>query len=71
MRKISNQTLIYIVAILVIIVCVLFLGGSEWAKGMMHGNNSMNMDNINWLQILIGAVIGFVLGILYARRNWF
>jgi membrane protease YdiL (CAAX protease family) len=71
MRKLSNQTLIYIVALLAVVVFFLLLGGSEWASGMMHSNRSMNMDNINWLQILIGAIIGFVLGILYSRRNWF
>ncbi len=70
MRKLSNTTLIYIVAILAIVVVFLLLGGSHWASGMMHDNRSMNMANINWLQILIGVVIGFVLGLLYARRKW-
>lgn len=70
MRKISNQTLLYTVAGLAIVVVFLLMGGSQWASRMMHGNRSMNMDNLNWLQILIGLGIGFVLGILYSRRKW-
>ena len=69
MRKISNQTLLYTVAILVIVVIFLLMGGSHWAGGMMHGNRSMSMDNLNWLQILISLGIGFVLGLLYSRRK--
>lgn len=69
MRKISNQTLLYTVAVLVVVVVFLLMGGSHWASGMMHGNRSMNMDNLNWLQILISLAIGFVLGVLYSRRK--
>ncbi len=70
MRKTSNQTLLYIVALLAIVVVFLLLGGSHWASGMMHGSRLMNMNNINWLQILIGVVIGFIIGLLYSRRKW-
>lgn len=70
MRRISNKTLLYIVALLIIVVAFLLLGGSQWTRGMMHGNSSMSMDNLNWIQILISLIIGFVLGLLYSRRRW-
>jgi len=36
----------------------------------MHGSLSLDMANWNWIQILIGMAIGFVLGLLLARRKW-
>ena len=39
-------------------------------QGMMYGSGgSMDMGNWNWVQILIGIVIGFLLGYLVARRR--
>jgi hypothetical protein len=39
-------------------------------QGMMHGGgSSMNMGNWNWIQILIGIILGFLLGYLFARRR--
>jgi len=70
MRRISNNSLLYIVALLIVVVAFLLLGGSQWARGMMHGNGSMSMASLNWVQILISLVIGFVLGIFYSRRKW-
>ncbi|HEX7585967.1 MAG TPA: hypothetical protein VF373_14860 [Prolixibacteraceae bacterium] len=72
MRGISRTTLIYLIALLVIVVAFLLLGGVSWLTGMMHGGRSMSMDNFNWLQILISLGIGFVLGLLYSsRRKWY
>lgn len=70
MRKFSNSTLIYVVALLIIVVFFLLLGGASWAQGMLQGNKSMNFGNLEWIQILIGIVIGFVIGLLYSRRRW-
>ena len=70
MRKFSNSTLLYVVALLIIVVFFLLLGGASWAQGMFHGNKSINFGNLAWMQILIGLVIGFVIGILYSRRRW-
>ena len=70
MRRISNSTVLYIITLLAIVVVFVLIGRSHWASGMMHGNNSMNMDNINWLQILIGVIIGFIIGLLYSKRKW-
>jgi len=39
-------------------------------QGMMHGGgNSMNMGNWNWVLILLGIIIVFLLGYLVARRR--
>ena len=39
-------------------------------QGMMHGGSgSMNMGNWNWVLILLGVIIVFLLGYLVARRR--
>ena len=65
-----NSTALYIVAVVVIIVAFLLLGGSQWMTGMMHHGRSMGTVQLNWVQILISLAIGFVLGLLAARRKW-
>jgi hypothetical protein len=65
MRKFSNNTLLYAVAILVIIVAFLLLGGGS----VLKGNRSLGLENLRWLQILISLAIGFGLGLLYSRRR--
>ncbi len=66
----TNKTTLYIVAIAVIIIAFLLLGGVHWTQGMMHGNRSMGMAHLNWVQIIISLGIGFVLGLLAGRRKW-
>jgi len=66
----SNKTAFYLIAILVIIVAFLLLGGGPWIKGLMHGNNSMSMAHLNWTQILISLGLGFLLGLIVSRRKW-
>jgi hypothetical protein len=66
----NNSTAVYIIAIVVIIVAFLLLGGGPWVRGMMHGNGSMSTSHLNWVQILISLVIGFLLGLLAGRRKW-
>jgi len=70
MRNFSNKTLLYTVALLVIVIAFLLLGGASWAQGMFHGNKSISFGNLEWVQILISLVIGFVIGLLYSRRRW-
>ncbi len=67
-----NSTVIYVLALAVIIVAFLLLGGGPWIKGMMHGSPSMDMSNLNWPQILIGFGLGFLLGLIVSRyrRHW-
>lgn len=66
----TNRTAVYIIAVVVIIVAFLLLGGGPWMKGTMHGGRSMGMAQWNWVQIIISLVIGFLLGLLVARRKW-
>ena len=71
MTQLSRKTLTYIIAILVIVVAFLVLGGGAWMTGMMHDGRSMNMNDLKWVQILISVGVGFVLGLLYSRRKWY
>jgi H+/Cl- antiporter ClcA len=67
----SNTTLVYIViAVVIIIVAFLLLGGGPWMKGMMHESGSIGTVHLNWVQILISLVIGFLLGLVVARKKW-
>ena len=65
-----NTTAIYIIALVAVLVAFLLLGGGQWLKGLSHGSSSMNMANLNWLQIIISLGIGFLLGLLVGRRKW-
>lgn len=66
----SDKTVAYVIAAVVVIVAFLLLGGKNWMAGAMHGGGSMG--SLNWVQILISLVIGFLLGIVVAkrRRKW-
>ena len=66
----KNTRAVYVIAILVIVVVFLLLGGGPWTKGLMHGNRSIHMANWNWVQILISLGLGFVLGLIVAKRKW-
>lgn len=58
------RTALYFIAFAVITVAC------DTEQGMMHGGSrSMNMDNWNWVLILIGIIILFLLGYLFARRR--
>jgi len=67
----SNRTVLYVIAVVVVIVAFLLLGGKNWMSGAMHGGGSMG--NLNWVQILISFVLGFLLGVVVSkrRRKWF
>jgi hypothetical protein len=66
----SSNTTLYIIAVVIIIVAFFLLGGGPWIRGSMHGNRSFGMGNLQWIQILISLAIGFVLGLLAAKRRW-
>lgn len=63
----KKQTTVYVIAIAIIIVAFLLLGGGDWINGRM---NHSNMNHWNWTQILISMAIGFVIGLLAAKRKW-
>jgi ABC-type antimicrobial peptide transport system permease subunit len=69
-RIFGNNNARYIIALLVIIVAFLLLGGGKWITGAMHGGGWM--ASFNWIQILISLVLGFLLGLVVAkrRRKW-
>ncbi|HLO59795.1 MAG TPA: hypothetical protein VK179_13690 [Bacteroidales bacterium] len=66
----TNRTAVFVIAILVIVIAFLLLGGGQWIKEMTRGVDSINMNHWNWTQILIGAAIGFFLGFISGRRKW-
>jgi len=60
----SIKTGIYLIAFAALIVAC------DNQQGMMHGGgSSMNMGNWNWVLILLGIIIVFLLGYLIARRR--
>lgn len=71
MRKIfrsSNNTIIYLVALLIIVVAFFLLGGDTWFKGAMHGGSG-SLGTLQWGQIVIALIIGFILGYVFARKR--
>jgi hypothetical protein len=69
-RITSNRNALYVIAVLVIIVAFLLLGGAKWITGAMQGGGAL--ANLNWVQILISLVLGFLLGVVVSkrRRKW-
>ncbi len=59
----------YIIAVIIILVAFLLLGGANWIKGMHGGGGSSGMGNLQWTQILIGLGLGFLIGYLFGRRR--
>jgi hypothetical protein len=66
----ETRIIYYVVAIAVIVIAFLLLGGGPWMKGMGHVNGSMGMTNLHWGQILISLGLGFLLGWIASRRKW-
>jgi len=53
-----------------LIAFAILIASCENGQGMMYGNGrSMNMGNWNWIEILIGIVIVFLLGYFFRRRR--
>jgi hypothetical protein len=66
----ETRTIYYLVAIAVIVIAFLLLGGGPWIKGLRLGSGSMGMTNLHWGQILISLGLGFLLGWMASRRKW-
>jgi TRAP-type C4-dicarboxylate transport system permease small subunit len=64
--KTITTSLCFFVFMVLIIAC-------DTGNGMMHGNNSMGMNNLNWTQILIGlgvvCLIGFIIWVVISKRK--
>ena len=66
----SERILTSIKKILFFIAFSVVFAACDTQLGMMHGGgSSMNMENWNWVGILIGLIIGFLLGYLVASRR--
>ncbi len=71
MGKISKkQTRVYLIAIAVIVIAFLLLGGGDWLNGTTYHARSSYMSHWNWTQIIISMAIGFVIGLFVAKRKW-
>ena len=66
----KNKTLVYVIAIAIIVIAFFLLGGGHWLNGSMHRGRHVNMNNLHWVQIIISLIIGFVLGLFVAKRKW-
>ena len=64
---ISNRNAVYVIAVLVIIVAFLLLGGGKWITGAMYGGGAL--ANLNWVQIIISLILGFLLGVVVSKRK--
>lgn len=62
----SNKTAYYIIAIMVILLAFILLGGVTWVKG----NGGSGMGGLQWAQIIISLGIGFFLGWVASKRKW-
>ncbi|MBN2348153.1 MAG: hypothetical protein JXJ22_04910 [Bacteroidales bacterium] len=67
---IKNRKILYVVAIAIIIVAFLLLGGGPWTRGIMHGGRWTGITHWNWALILISLGAGFLLGLVVSRRKW-
>jgi hypothetical protein len=67
----TNSTALYLIAIIVIVVAFVLLGGGSWLREMthIHGGRSLGMANWNWTTILICLGLGFLLGWAVFRRR--
>ncbi len=70
MTRRETRILYIVVAIAIIVIAFLLLGGTSGLKGIGHGSGSMGMTNLRWGQILISLGLGFLLGWLSSRRKW-
>jgi hypothetical protein len=66
-RKIGKK----IIPVLCFISFALIIVACNNEQGRMNGNNSMGMNNFNWIQILIGLgivrLIGFMIWVAVSR----
>jgi hypothetical protein len=70
MTRRETRILYIVVAIAVIVIAFVLLGGTSMTKGIGHGSGSAGMNNLQWGQILISLGLGFLIGWLTFRRKW-
>jgi hypothetical protein len=62
MQNTSRTTLLILATVLFFVLVFMNLVESQ-------GNFAVGMNNLNWLQIPISLVIGFLLGIVFAKKR--
>jgi DNA-binding transcriptional regulator of glucitol operon len=65
----DTRTIYIVVAIAVVVIAFLLLGGLPWVQGMGHGRSSMGMTSLRWGQILISLGLGFLIGWFASKRK--
>jgi LPXTG-motif cell wall-anchored protein len=66
----SRRIVTSVKTVLYFIVFMAVIASCNNEQGMMHGGHgSMNMGNWNWVLILLGIIIVFLLGYLVARKR--
>jgi hypothetical protein len=70
MTRRETRILYIVVAIAIIVIAFLLLGGTSWLKEIGNSSGPMGMTNLRWGQILISLGLGFLLGWLASRRKW-
>ena len=69
----TNKIVKSTVASFNIMTLIVLLVACDNENGMMHGNNSMGMNNLNWTQILIGlgvvCLIAFIIWVVISKRK--
>jgi hypothetical protein len=64
----SNKSIVYMVVILVIVIAFFLLEGDAWFRGaMLKGSGSLGA--LQWGQIIIALIVGFLLGLVFSRRK--
>lgn len=64
-----SDTSRYLIALAIIIVAFLLLGGGAWIKGLTQGGGAHGMAGLQWTQIFISLVVGILIGYLAGRRR--
>ena len=70
MTRRETRIVYIVIAIAVIVIAFLLLGGGSGVKEMGHGGSAMGMASLRWGQILISLGLGFLLGWIASRRKW-
>lgn len=67
---ISNKSIIYLIAIVVLVALFALLEGWSGARDMIQRvEQLLGLVNWKWTQIIISLLIGFLLGLGINRRN--
>ena len=69
----TRRIALKVTSVLCFIMFTVIIVACDNEQGMMHGNNSMGMNNYNWTQILIGlgivCLIGFIIWVVISKRK--